>query len=147
MDGFQQRHITGGQDGWAQVHIMGVAGATLIGNDRVDPRHPETGFQRAQRQFNEDTQQLNQGLALQQQGFTTTGQAGIPGYDATHPIQDFIDEKHAERENDGAGTFVGHTIAEARADKITPKEARQRIFDRICVGQRVRAPWYSPHQY
>jgi hypothetical protein len=140
MGGFQPRYIAGGQDGWAIVHILGVAGATLIGNDRVNPLEPETGFQRAQAQFAEDTQQLNLGLAAQQQGFTTTGQANIPGYLPNHPLQRFIDEKHAEREDDGAGVFAGHTIADVRAGRITVNDARQRIFDRLCIGQRV-GPW------
>jgi len=138
LDGFQQRYIAGGQDGFAQVHIVGVAAATLIGNDKVTPWEPETGFQRAQRQFDEDTQQLNLGLEAQRQGFTTTGQAGIRGYRPEHPIQQYIDEKHAEREDDGAGTFAGHTIAAIRAGRITAEEARQSIFERLCVGQRAR---------
>jgi hypothetical protein len=142
LDGWRQMYIAGGQNGYAYAHVAGMAGATLIGNDRIYPWDPwsETGLQRAERQNDEDRQQLRVGLNAQQNGFTTTGGAGIPGYDPKHSLEDYIDEKRAELEGNKAGRFAGKTIEDVRAGRITDKEARQRIFDLLCVGQIVGVP-------
>jgi hypothetical protein len=134
FDGFQQKYIAGGQNGFALVHIAGVAGVTLVGHDKIMPFiSNETGYDRANAQLKEDTDQLNIGLEAQRRGFTTTGQDGrIHGYSPNHPLQQYIDEKHAEREDDGAGTFVGHILEGVRNHDITADEARRQIFSRLC---------------
>ena len=135
FDGFQQRYIAGGQNGFALVHIAGVAGVTLVGNDRLDPRpwrNSPTGYQEAQRQYDEDTADLELGLAAQRHGFTTTGEAGIRGYLPGHPLERYIAEKHAEREDDGAGAIVGHTLARVRYNTLRTAQARDELLSLLC---------------
>jgi RHS repeat-associated protein len=133
--GFREQYTDGGQNGFALVHIAGVAGATLIGDARVDPTGLSdagslTGYQLAQRQFDEDTAQLNRGLDLQRSGQTTINYAGRSDY----PLDWYIREKHAERLDDGAGTRAGHILAALNNKQISRADARNRLFADLCAN-------------
>lgn len=99
--GFKAKYVAGGQNLFASVHIAGVAGGTLIGDNPLNPTPfgqqtglggSRTGSEMVKAQFTEDNGQLQLGLARQKMGFTTTGIGGkpIPGYDPKRPLADFI---------------------------------------------------------
>jgi hypothetical protein len=110
------------------VHIAGVAGVILVGNNLTYVVAGQTGYQAAQAQFDEDTNQLNEGLARQAQGLGDINYARNPHY----PLSKYIDEKHAEREDDGAGTTVGGILGKTFAGKIHRGEARAQINSLLC---------------
>jgi hypothetical protein len=132
VSGFKEKYISGGQNGGAMVHIAGVAGATLIGDARVDPtgvfRGNITGYQLAQAQFDQDTRQLSESQALWDSGvrFTT--------YDnqANYPVDRLIQERHAERWGTGAGSIVGAILTKAHEKEISIDDARTQIFNLLC---------------
>ena len=132
FSGFKEKYIAGGQNGWALVHVAGVAGVTLVGNNRVDPSGlfygNQTGYQRAQAQLDEDTSQLNAGLARQAAGHTTIDYVGDPKYS----LDKYIAEKHAERWGTGAGATVGQILAQVQGGSKSKDTARGEIFNLLC---------------
>jgi len=124
--GFKQKYTDGGQNGFALVHIAGVAGVTLVGHEPLIPVvGTETGYQRSYAQYNEDNRQLLAGLDRKARGFTTINYAGNPNY----PLNRYIAEKHAEKEDDGAGSFVGHTLETGHLDWGA---ARLKMWQLLC---------------
>jgi hypothetical protein len=124
--GFQEKYVDGGQNGWALVHIAGVAGVTLVGNERLMPFiGTETGYQRAYAQYNEDNYQLLKGLELKAKGHTTINYDGNPNY----PLDKYIAEKHAEKWDDGAGSLVGHILAKGH---LNWNDAKSQIMNLLC---------------
>ena len=145
--GFQQKYIQGGQNWGVMVHVAGVAGGTLIGDNILDPRpwpfggrkgpHGETtGSAMVAGQFEEDRNQRNTGLIRQAFGLKTTGGskilADIEGYRPDYPLDKFIAEKNAELWDDGAGVSVGRTLEKVFAGQKSPKQARSEIFHLLC---------------
>jgi hypothetical protein len=142
--GFKPELVQGGQNLFAGVHIAGVAGGTLIGDNALNP-YPygqktgpygsKTGTEMVKAQFGEDNAQLQWGLSRQKMGFTTTGAGGqpIPGYDPNHSLADFIAEKHAELYDDGAGVNVGRILEKMWNDRnFSRSNARREIFNLLC---------------
>lgn len=124
--GFQQKYIDGGQNGFALVHIAGMAGVTMIGHETLVPFiGTETGYQRSYGQYNEDNRQLLKGLERKAQGHTTIDYAGNPNY----PLDKYIAEKHAEKWDDGAGMLVGHILAKGHHNW---NEAKSKMMDLLC---------------
>ena len=142
--GFKAKYVDGGQNLFAPVHIAGVAGGTLIGDNPLNPTPfgrqtgpggSTTGTEMVKVQFAEDNAQLQWGLSRQKMGFTTTGIGGqpIPGYAHNTLLTDFIAEKHAELEDDGAGVIVGRTLERMLNDRnFNRADARREIFGLLC---------------
>jgi YD repeat-containing protein len=130
VDGFQERYIAGGQNGFALVHVAGVAGVTLIGNSYLNPLKPSmgTGYERANAQLREDSDQLEEGLRLQRAGRTTIDYSGNPSY----PLNRYIAEKHAERWGTGAGATVGNILRDTFIGRRRKQDARNDIFNLLC---------------
>jgi hypothetical protein len=134
----------GGQNLYAPVHIAGVAGGTLIGDNPLNPSPfgeqtgpggSTTGTEMVKAQFAEDNAQLQWGLSRQKMGFTTTGIGGqpIPGYARNTLLTNFIAEKRAELEDDAAGVEVGRTLGQLLNNKnYNSRDARNEIFGLLC---------------
>ena len=110
------------------VHIAGVAGVTLVGNNLTYMVAGQTGYEAAQAQLREDTDQLDRGIFIKGMGFGVIEYAGNTRY----PVDKYIAEKHAEREDDGAGSKVGGILGQAYGGKIKRLDAKRQIFDLLC---------------
>ena len=143
--GFQDKYLTGGQNGMAMVHIAGMAGVTLIGDNPLDPvfgthgpGNAYTGTDEVKAQFREDSGQLTNGLYRQRQGFKTTGADGpkkyaIEGYPPDYPLDKYVAEKDAELWDDGAGVSAGRILERLSNDKnYTQSQARSALSDLLC---------------
>lgn len=142
--GFQEKYTTGGQNGFAMVHVAGVAGVTLIGDNYLVPiLHSQwhgatTGTEAVKAQFAEDDKQLQEGLDRQNKGYKTTGADGpkkdaIAGYARDYPLDKYIAEKHAEKWDDGAGVIAGRILERLLNDKnYTQSQARAALSDLLC---------------
>jgi len=83
--GFKPELIAGGQNGWAMVHIQGIAGSLLAGyQSRVD------------QQFREDRAQFELGMQYKRAGRTTIPYSGNSEY----PLDKYLAEKQAEKTDD-----------------------------------------------
>jgi hypothetical protein len=102
--GFKESLIAGGQNGWAMVHIQGIAGSSLAGyTTAIDD------------QFREDKNQLKLGLDWKAMGRIAIPYAGRSDY----PLDKYIAEKQAEIADDHAGVDVGGALS----DKINDRSA------------------------
>ena len=94
---------------FAMVHIAGVAGGTLIGDNTLDPiwgttgpGNSTTGTQMVAAQFAQDKAQLEMGLVRMRAGLPSTSTKWpdryppIEGYPPGYPLKKYVDEKHAE---------------------------------------------------
>ena len=138
FDRFKNQYIAGGQNGGALVHIAGVAGVTLVGDFLTHIVAGQTGYQAARAQYEEDSSQLQQGLDLRAAGYKTLAdrldpkKSMIHGYDPSRSVDDYINEKQAEREDDAAGAWVGGVLGQVYAGKVKSDDAREQIFNRLC---------------
>jgi hypothetical protein len=115
--GFKDYLIAGGQNGWAMVHIQGVAGASLAGYQSV-----------VDKQFTEDKNQLKVGLDWKAMGRDFIPYSGKSDY----PLDKYIAEKRAEIADDEAGIFVAAALYEkvnGKKDSVLTKVA---IFNLLC---------------
>lgn len=116
-DGFKENLIAGGQNGWAMVHIAGIAGAYLAGASSV-----------IDKQFREDKAQLKIGLDFKAVGRTTINYGGTDNYS----LDKYIAEKRAELEDDRAGINVGELLYDKVKGRATYSLVRTKIFNRLC---------------
>jgi hypothetical protein len=115
--GFKDYLIAGGQNGWAMVHIQGVAGASLAGyQSAVD------------NQFKEDKNQLKVGLDWKAMGRTVIPYAGNTFY----PLDKYLAEKKAEIADDEAGLFVAGALYEKMNGQKDFILTKVKIFNLLC---------------
>jgi hypothetical protein len=115
--GFKESLIAGGQNGWAMVHIQGIAGSSLAGYiTAID------------NQFKEDKNQLKAGLDWKALGRTT-----IPyGKESNYPVDKFIAERQAEIADDHAGVDVGGALSDKINGRATYLVAKIKILNLLC---------------
>lgn len=132
FDGFKQNLIAGGQNGWAMVHIAGVAGVTLVGDHKSKGLYGPTGYQIRDQQFAQDREQLQKGLDLRAAGHKTLDGLMEGDYPNNYPTDKFIEEKQAEIADDEAGVAAGDILRSAYAGRIRRADAISRISQLIC---------------
>lgn len=110
--GFKQ-HLIDQQGGWALAHIMGMAGAFLIGNNPLIPKlTTQTGNDVIRERFNEDFGQLRDDMmANDQRG---------------------VRERISEINDDVAGLVVGAILGEVIDGKKSADDAKKEIFNLLC---------------
>jgi len=115
--GFKEPLIDGGQNGWAMVHIQGIAGASLAGSQST-----------VDKQIEEDKNQLKVGLDWQKMGRKV-----IPyGKDSEYPLDKYIAEKRAEVADDDAGIYVAGFLSDKLNGRKTHMVAKLAIFNLLC---------------
>jgi hypothetical protein len=118
-DGFKTELIGRNREQGGDVykHILGHAGATLIGNSYVNPNplyrgvlgNLETGNMRSQRELDSDWAQLNNAS-----------------------VDHTVEEIHAEINGDYIGRKVGDILKGLTSGTVSTSNARKQIFNKLC---------------
>ena len=131
FDGFKANLIDGGQNGYAMVHIAGVAGVSLVGSHKSKVFYGPTGNEIRDQQFTEDRGQLERGLFLKKGGHKTLD-GFVDGYAKDYPIDMYINEKRAEIADDEAGVAAAGILSSAYGGHTRRSDAKNQIFNLIC---------------
>jgi YD repeat-containing protein len=117
FSGFKPELIAGEQNGWAMVHIQGMAGVSLAGaHDEVE------------RQFREDRNQLALGVQYQRAGRKT-----IPyGGEREYPLDRFMAEKRAEITDDEYGIYVAGILQNKIDGRKTAMLVKIDLLNLLC---------------